>query len=103
LAKICSIVLSGLLNEAAYYQSGTGVNYLMDTSIKVNLDLWLVQRRLSLTELSEQVGITMANLSILKRGRAKAIRFSPLIALGEALICLDGMTLNDSPILASDI
>jgi putative transcriptional regulator len=75
----------------------------MDTSIKVNLDLLLVQRRLSLTELSEQVGITMANLSILKRGKAKAIRFRPLIAIGEALICVGGMSLNGFPDSTSDI
>ncbi|MBT5759238.1 MAG: helix-turn-helix transcriptional regulator [Candidatus Marinimicrobia bacterium] len=62
----------------------------MSTSIKVNLDLLLVQRKVSLTELSEQVGITMANLSILKRGKAKAIRFSTLIALCDVLECQPG-------------
>ena len=62
----------------------------MSTSIKVNLDLQLVQRKVSLTQLSEQVGITMANLSILKRGKAKAIRFSTLIALCDALECQPG-------------
>tara|TARA_B100000929_G_scaffold127004_1_gene100667 strand:- start:111 stop:329 length:219 start_codon:yes stop_codon:yes gene_type:complete len=62
----------------------------MSTSIKVNLDLLLVQRKVSLTKLSEQVGITMANLSILKRGKAKAIRFSTLIALCDVLECQPG-------------
>ena len=62
----------------------------MDASIKVNLDLLLVMRKMSLTELSEKVGVTMANLSILKRGKAKAIRFSTLIALCEALDCQPG-------------
>ena len=62
----------------------------MHTSIKVNLDLLLVQRKMSLTELSEQVGITMANLSVLKRGKAKAIRFSTLIVLCEVLNCQPG-------------
>ena len=62
----------------------------MSPSIKVNLDLLLVQQKMSLTELSEQVGITMANLSILKRDKAKAIRFSTLIALCEALDCQPG-------------
>tara|TARA_B100000809_G_scaffold228292_1_gene241198 strand:+ start:687 stop:905 length:219 start_codon:yes stop_codon:yes gene_type:complete len=62
----------------------------MSTSIKVNLDLLLVQRKVSLTELSEQVGITMANLSILKRGKARAIRFSTLIALCDVLECQPG-------------
>ena len=58
--------------------------------IKVNLDLLLVQRKMTLTELSEKVGITLANLSILKRGKARAIRFSTLLALCEALNCAPG-------------
>lgn len=66
----------------------------MSTSIKVNLDLLLVQRKISLTKLSEQVGITMANLSILKRGKAKAIRFSTLIALCDVLECQPGDILD---------
>jgi putative transcriptional regulator len=62
----------------------------MASAIKINLDLLLVKRKISLTELSEKVGITLANLSILKRGKAKAIRFSTLIALCEALECTPG-------------
>ena len=62
----------------------------MATIIKVNLDLLLVQRKMTLTELSEEVGITLANLSILKRGKGRAIRFSTLIALCEALNCEPG-------------
>ena len=62
----------------------------MSTEIKINLDLLLVQRKMSLTELSEQVDITIANLSILKRGKAKAIRFSTLLAICEALNCEPG-------------
>ncbi len=62
----------------------------MTTLIKVNLDLLLVQRKMTLTELSNAVGITLANLSILKRGKAKAIRFSTLLALCEALDCKPG-------------
>ena len=62
----------------------------MPTTIKVNLDLLLVQRRMSLTELSDEVGITLANLSILKRGKARAIRFSTLVAIWEALDCGPG-------------
>ena len=58
--------------------------------IKINLDLLLLQRNMSLTELSETVGITMANLSILKRGKGRAIRFSTLLALCEALDCEPG-------------
>ena len=66
----------------------------MARAIKVNLDLLLVQRRMSLTELSEKVGITLANLSILKRGKAKAVRFSTLLALCEALQCTPGELLE---------
>ncbi len=62
----------------------------MSTSIKVNLDMLLVQRKMSLTELSEKVGITMANLSTLKRGKARAIRFSTLVAICKALDCQPG-------------
>lgn len=62
----------------------------MATIIKVNLDLLLVQRKMTLTELSEEVGITLANLSILKRGKGRAIRFSTLVALCGALHCTPG-------------
>jgi len=62
----------------------------MPATIKVNLDLLLVQRKMSLTELSDEVGITLANLSILKRGKARAIRFSTLVAICEALNCQPG-------------
>ncbi len=50
----------------------------------------MLQRKMSLTELSERVGITMANLSTLKTGKAKAIRFSTLLALCEVLDCEPG-------------
>lgn len=59
-------------------------------AIKVNLDLMLVKRNMSLTELSEKVGVTISNLSILKTGKAKAIRFSTLEAICEALDCQPG-------------
>lgn len=62
----------------------------MATIIKINLDLLLVQRKMTLTELSKEVGITMANLSILKRGKGRAIRFSTLVALCKALDCEPG-------------
>jgi putative transcriptional regulator len=58
--------------------------------IKINLDLVMVQRGMSLTELSARVGITMANLSILKNNKAKAVRLSTLAALCEALDCQPG-------------
>ncbi len=56
-------------------------------SIRVNLDRILLDRRMSLTELAERVGITLANLSILKTGKARAIRFSTLEALCRELDC----------------
>jgi len=59
-------------------------------AIIVNLDVVLAQRKMSLTELSEKVGITLSNLSILKQGKAKAIRFSTLEAICEALDCQPG-------------
>tara|TARA_B100001063_G_scaffold237133_1_gene257729 strand:- start:1269 stop:1478 length:210 start_codon:yes stop_codon:yes gene_type:complete len=59
-------------------------------SIVINLDVMLAKRKVSLTELSEKVGITIANLSILKKGKAKAIRFSTLEAICEALDCQPG-------------
>jgi putative transcriptional regulator len=59
-------------------------------AIIVNLDVMLAKRKMSLTELSEKVGITMANLSILKNGKAKAIRFSTLEEICKALQCQPG-------------
>lgn len=58
--------------------------------IVINLDVMLAKRKMSLTELSEQVGITMANLSILKNGKAKAVRLSTLEAICQALQCQPG-------------
>lgn len=58
--------------------------------IQINLDVMLAKRKMSVTELSEKVGITMANLSILKNDKAKAIRFSTLMAICEALECQPG-------------
>ncbi|MCK5774712.1 MAG: helix-turn-helix transcriptional regulator [Bacteroidales bacterium] len=59
-------------------------------AIIVNLDVMLAKRKMSLTELSERVGITMANLSILKKEKAKAIRFTTLEAICEVLDCQPG-------------
>ena len=58
--------------------------------IRVDLDVMMARRKMSLTELSQQVGITMANLSILKNGRAKAVRMSTLEAICKALRCQPG-------------
>jgi len=59
-------------------------------SIIVKLDDMLHERRMTLTELSEKIGITLANLSILKTGKARAVRFSTLEAICEALQCQPG-------------
>lgn len=58
--------------------------------IVINLDVMLAKRKMSVTELSEKIGITMANISILKNGKAKAIRFSTLEAICDALECQPG-------------
>jgi putative transcriptional regulator len=59
-------------------------------SIRINLDVMMARRKMSLTELAEKVGITMANLSVLKTEKAKAIRFSTLEAICKALDCQPG-------------
>lgn len=56
-------------------------------AIRVNLDLILLEKRMSLTELADRVGITLANLSILKTGKARAMRFTTLEALCRELDC----------------
>jgi putative transcriptional regulator len=66
-------------------------------TIVVNLDELLYARRMTLTELSERVGITLANLSILKTGKAKAIRFSTLDAICRELGCQPGDLLTFNP------
>lgn len=63
-------------------------------AIIINIDVMLAKRKMSVTELAEKVGITMANLSILKNGKAKAIRFSTLQAICEALDCQPGDVLE---------
>ncbi|WP_428150711.1 helix-turn-helix domain-containing protein [Brevundimonas sp.] len=66
-------------------------------AIQVQLDAMLVERRMSLTELSDRVGVTIANLSILKTGKARAIRFSTLDALCRELNCQPGQLLANTP------
>jgi len=58
--------------------------------IKINLDLILLKKNMTVTELAEKVGITQANISILKTGKAKAIRFSTLEKICQALDCQPG-------------
>ncbi|MBK1811783.1 helix-turn-helix transcriptional regulator [Clostridium sp. YIM B02505] len=59
-------------------------------AIIINIDVMLARRKMSVTELTEKVGITMANLSILKNGKGKAIRFSTLEAICKGLNCQPG-------------
>ncbi len=65
--------------------------------IIVNLDVMMAKRKMSLNTLSEQVGITLSNLSILKQGKAKAIRFSTLELICEVLDCQPGDILEYQP------
>jgi putative transcriptional regulator len=65
--------------------------------IVVNVDVMMARRKISLTELSERVGITLSNLSILKTGKAKAIRFETMEALCAALSCQPGDLLEYVP------
>lgn len=59
-------------------------------AIVINIDVMLAKRKMSVTELSEKIGITMANLSILKNGKAKAIRLSTFESICKALDCQPG-------------
>lgn len=63
---------------------------LSEGSIVFNIDVMLAKRKMSLTELAEKVGITLANMSILKTGKAKAVKISTLAALCRALDCQPG-------------
>ena len=65
--------------------------------IRINLDVMMAKRKMSLTELADKVGITMANLSILKTEKAKAIRFSTLDAICKVLDCQPGDILEYLP------
>lgn len=66
-------------------------------AIRVNVDVMLAKRKMSVTELSERVGITMANISILKNGKAKAIRIDTLDKICRALDCQPGDILEYLP------
>ena len=65
-------------------------------AIIISIDVMLARRKMSVTELAERVGITMANISVLKNGKAKAIRFSTLEAICAALECQPGDILECS-------
>ncbi len=65
--------------------------------IQIQLDRMLLKRRMSLTELADRVGVTIANLSILKTGKARAVRFSTLAALCRELECQPGDLISYDP------
>ena len=71
--------------------------------IRVHLDRVLLERRMSLTELADRVGVTIANLSILKTGKARAVRFSTLAALCRELECQPGDLLLYEPGPSDDL
>lgn len=71
-------------------------------AIIVNIDVMLARRKMSVTELAEKVGITLANISVLKNGKARAIRFSTLEAICQALECQPGDILEFKSELAAD-
>ena len=66
-------------------------------AIIINIDVMLAKRKMSVTELSEKVGITMANISILKNGKAKAVKLSTLDSICKALQCQPGDILEYDP------
>ena len=66
-------------------------------AIIINIDVMLAKRKMSVTELAEKVGITIANISVLKNGKAKAIQLSTLEAICKALKCQPGDILEYSP------
>ena len=66
----------------------------MEGKIIFNIDVMLAKRKMSVTELAERVGITIANVSVLKNGKAKALKISTLIKLCEALDCQPGAILE---------
>jgi putative transcriptional regulator len=72
-----------------------------DARVVIHLDRLLLRRGMTLTQLADQVGITVVNLSILKNGRARAIRFNTLTAICDALECQPGDILTVDPRLGS--
>ena len=66
------------------------ITIVNDMNIRINLDIELAKQKMSLTELSQQIGISMTNLSLLKNGKVKAIRFSTLEAICKVLSCQPG-------------
>ena len=91
--SVASAGLSHLVEKAAKLQEGE----TMEDEIIFNIDVMLAKRKMSVTELSQKVGITMANISILKNGKAKAVKVSTLAKLCRALDCQPGDLLEYRP------
>src|SRR5919109_843473 len=91
-SRSCSLACSRKARSCAKTSTGR-----CDMAIAVKLDDLLHDRRMTLTELADQVGMALANLSILKTGKARAIRFSTLDAICEALSCQPGDILRFEP------
>src|SRR5688500_3998198 len=91
-SRFCWPVCSGTAGACARISKGW-----RDMAIGVKLDDVLYDRRMTLTELADRIGLTLANLSILKTGKARAIRFSTLDAICEALSCEPGDILQLEP------
>ena len=72
-------------------------SYLYDVTIRINIDMMMAKRKMSLTELSGRIGISMTNLSLLKTGKVKGIRFSTLEAICKELDCQPGDILEYVP------
>ena len=91
----CSKLVRNLVDIHFFATFVGGYNKIwQEMGIKVKLDLMLARRRMTLTQLSERIGITPANLSILKTGKGKAIRFSTLEAICHELNCQPGEILE---------
>lgn len=74
----------------AFHEAFMPSNCRITMAIIIHIDVMLAKRKMSVTELAEKVGITMANISVLKNGKAKAVRFSTLEAICKALECQPG-------------
>lgn len=71
--------------------------YIITVAIRINIDMMMAKRKMSLTELSQRIGISMTNLSLLKTGKVKGIRFSTLEAICRELDCQPGDILEYVP------
>ena len=97
MAGLLFLLMFGLFGQATAMKEENDLTILGDGMIVVNLDVMMAKRKMSLSQLSEKVDITLANLSILKNNKAKAVRFSTLEAICAALDCQPGDILEFVP------